>query len=71
LAQAHAQLQHQRRFAAAHRPAYAHGKGAPVEIAVEGPIALMEVAGMIVVFVSVTVFVIVVAMGNVHNTNGF
>jgi hypothetical protein len=71
LAQPEAQLQHQRRLATAHRSADAHGESALVEIAVEGPIAVMKVAGMIVMLMGVAVFVMVVAMVNVHNGDGF
>src|SRR5579859_8293320 len=48
-----AQGEHERRFAAAHRATDAHGEGALIEIAREGPLAVMEMAGMVEMLVRV------------------
>ena len=58
LQQPFAQLQHQRRLAAAHRAADADGESAPVEVAVQRPFALVEMAGAVGVVVRVTVAVV-------------
>ena len=44
-------LQHQRRLAAAHRPAHADGEGALVEVAIQRQFAFVKMAGVIRVFV--------------------
>ena len=65
LAQVSAQCEHQRRLAAAHRPAHADRECTLVEIAVQRLVAFVEMAGVVEMFVRVAMAVsmgIVVAM---------
>jgi hypothetical protein len=51
VAKAQTELEHQRRLAAAHRPAHPDGKGTAGEVAVERTVAILKMPGMIQVLV--------------------
>jgi hypothetical protein len=54
-AQLQAKLEHQRRLSTADRPAHANRERPPLEIPIQWEVALVEVAGVIEVIVSMTI----------------
>ena len=57
-----AELKHQRGFSAPNRPSDANGKSAAREIAIKRLVAIVKVARMVQVFVSVAMISVVVRM---------
>ena len=66
LAQFPAELKHERCFAAADRPAHTHGEGPLPEIAIAREIPVMEVSGVLEMFVGMAVRAVAVGMRMVH-----